>query len=101
MYGLLGKFVAQPGARDALAAALRDAAELLRAVDGCLIYLVSLDGEDPQGIWVHEVWEDQEAHGASLGLDAVQQLIKTARPLIADMTDRHELQPLGGVGLQP
>lgn len=48
-----------------------------------------------------EVWQDVEEHRASLELDAVQQLIARARPIIAAMGERFELEPIGGKGLLP
>lgn len=45
-----------------------------------------------------EVWDDAEAHGASLELAAVRELIARARPTLAGIGKRFELQPLGGKG---
>lgn len=100
-YGLCGKIVARPGQGDALARHLLDAAAALEDVPGCHLYLVSRDAHDADAIWIVEVWEDAEAHHASLELEAVQQLIVDARPVIAEMGDRFEWQPLGGKGYQP
>ena len=98
-YGLCGKIVATPGQGGALAAHLLDAAAALSDVPGCHLYLVSRDTGDDDAVWVIEVWDDAEAHRASLELDAVQQLISHARPIIASMGERFELEPLGGKGL--
>ena len=95
-YGLCGKIVAAPGQGDVLARHLLDAAAALGDVAGCHLYLVSRDVHDPDAVWVVEVWDDAEAHRASLELDAVQQLITRARPVIAEMGERFELEPLGG-----
>ena len=97
-YGLCGKIVATPGAGDALAGHLLDAANALSDVDSCSLYLVSRDPGNPDAVWVTEVWDDAEAHAASLQLDAVQQLIARARPVIAAMGERFELEPVGGKG---
>jgi hypothetical protein len=51
-------------------------------------------------VWVIEVWDDAEAHQASLDLEAIQKLIARARPVIAEMGDRFEMQPLGGKGFR-
>lgn len=98
MYGLHGKMKSQPGQRDALISLLLDASG---GMDGNLLYVVSADPADPDGIWVYEVWLSQEYHRASLQLPSVQALIARARPLIAGMSDRVEFIPLGGNGLPP
>ncbi len=71
----------------------------LEEVAGCYLYLVSRDPDDGHAVWVTEVWESAEAHRASLGLVAVQELIRLARPLIAGMGERFEHRPIGGKGL--
>lgn len=98
-YGLVGKFSAQPGRRDELLEHLLRAAELLEANPSCLHYLVSTS-EEPDAVWVSEVWTDKDAHAASLEPEEIRALIQRARPLIAGISDRTELQVHGGKGLQ-
>jgi quinol monooxygenase YgiN len=99
MYGLCGKIESQPGQRDALIAYLLEAADILRQVEGCYLYVVSSLPDEPDGIWVTEVWRSQEDHQGSLSVDAVRAVIGAARPLIAGMSERVEHTPLGGKGL--
>ena len=98
-YGLCGKLVAVQGRGDELAGHLLDAAAALNDVENCRLYLVNRDPADPDAVWVIEVWDSTEAHRASLELDVVQQLIARARPIIASMGERFELDPVGGKGL--
>jgi quinol monooxygenase YgiN len=98
VFGLQGRIVAQPGQADALAALLVESAALLGDDDGCLLYVVSRSDE-PDSIWVTEVWADRAAHDASLEDDRVRAIIARARPLVASFADRVELRPLGGKGL--
>ena len=98
-YGLVGKFTAQPGHRGELRDLLLEAARLLEADPGCLQYLVGTAPEDDDGVWVTELWTDRAAHAASLEPEAVRAVIQRARPLIAGMSDRTELDVLGGKGL--
>lgn len=100
-YGLCGKIVATEGNGDTLAGLLLDAAAALEDVEDCLLYLVSRDPVDTDAVWVVEFWDSADAHQASLELDAVQALITQARPIIASMGERIELQPTGGKGLEP
>lgn len=99
MYGLCGKMVAQPGQRTALAGHLLHAAQMLRDLEGCLLYTIHEDPADADGLWVYEAWRSQADHQASLAHPAIQGLIAVARPLIAGMPQRIELTPLGGKGL--
>lgn len=96
MYGLIGKVSAAPGKRDELIGYLL---ENDGGMPGCLSYIVSRDPADADAVWISEVWTDTAAHQASLTLPSVQEAIRKARPLIAGFSDRHELEPVGGIGL--
>ncbi|MGY4395466.1 quinol monooxygenase YgiN [Sphingomonas sp. UYAg733] len=66
---------------------------------GCRSYIVARDLADDDAIWVTEVWDSHERHGASLQLPEVQVLIARARPIIAGFGERFETDPVGGIGL--
>ncbi|MCD8481846.1 MAG: antibiotic biosynthesis monooxygenase [Verrucomicrobia bacterium] len=66
---------------------------------GCLLYLISKDASDENGIWITEIWKDKESHEASLALPSVQEAIRLGRPLIAGFADRHILEPIGAHGI--
>ena len=96
MYGLIGKFIAHPGQRDALV-------EILLAsvgeMPGCLSYVVATDPSDENLVWITEVWDSQSSHSGSLALPAVKDAIKKAMPLIASFGDGIVTTPVGGHGL--
>ncbi len=96
MYGLIGKIIATDGKRDELAQILLNGTA---EMPGCRSYVVAMDAENPNALWITEVWESQEAHTASLSLPAVQQAIAQGRPFIAGFGERFETKPLGGQGL--
>ncbi|MEV4732580.1 putative quinol monooxygenase [Saccharopolyspora sp. NPDC049426] len=98
-YGLFGKFSAQPGKRDDLVGHLLQAAELLERNPECLQYIVSTSDE-PEAVWVSEVWTEKSAHDASLEPEDIRAIIQEARPLIAGMSDQTELAVQGGKGLR-
>lgn len=95
MYGLIGKIRTVAGRRDELAAVLAGNG----AMPGCLSYIVAKDPNDPDALWVTEVWESSEAHKASLQLPEVQAAIAKGRPLIASFEQHVETVPVGGIGL--
>jgi len=96
MYGLIAKMTANPGERAALEAILL---QNEGGMPGCLSYIIARDPNDADALWITEVWDSADSHRASLQLPAVQAAITRARPLIAGFSDRHETQPMGGVGL--
>jgi len=50
---------------------------------GCLAYEVGVNDEQPDTVFVVELWESAEAHQASLALPEVQESIAAARPLLS------------------
>lgn len=96
MYGLIGKINAVPGERDALIEILLEGTA---DMPGCLSYVVARDAQNPDAVWVTEVWESQEHHQASLELPAVQEAMRRGKPLIAAFGERFETRPVGGYGL--
>ena len=96
MYGLIGKMTAVAGQRDALIAILLEG---IGGMPGCLSYVVAQDPEDPNAIWVTEVWDSQASHEASLSLPAVREAIRKGKPLIASFDQSTPVIPVGGVGL--
>jgi quinol monooxygenase YgiN len=96
MYGLIGKIKTQPGQRDRLSAILLKGTS---AMPGCLSYIVANDPQDPDAIWITEVWDSIDSHHASLAIPAVKQAMVEGRPLITGFGERFETRPLGGYGL--
>jgi quinol monooxygenase YgiN len=98
MYGLIGKMMTAPGQRDAVIGILLEGT---MKMPGCLSYIVAADPDDPQAIWITEVWDSEANHKASLSLPAVQSAIAKARPSITGFGERFVTRPVGGVGLPP
>ncbi|MGI9204457.1 MAG: putative quinol monooxygenase [Woeseiaceae bacterium] len=96
LYGLIGKMEIVPGHRDELIEILVDG---LKDMPGCLSYIVARDPEDPNGVWVTEVWDSKSSHTASLGLPSVQDAISRGKPLISGFGERFETEPVAGHGL--
>lgn len=96
LYGLIGKMIARPGQRDALAQILKDG---VAGMPGCLSYVVADDPANADLIWITEVWESKAAHDAALALPSVLEAIRKGRPLIAGMELVAETRPAGGSGL--
>jgi quinol monooxygenase YgiN/quercetin dioxygenase-like cupin family protein len=95
------KFTAQPGRGDALAQSLLRAADSLREVPGCELYVINRSVSEPDVAWVTELWLSQEALDASLEqlrTDAGRAQVADVMDLVAGPPELTELEPLGGVG---
>ncbi|KIL40582.1 antibiotic biosynthesis monooxygenase [Gordoniibacillus kamchatkensis] len=97
-FAMYGKLTAHPGQRDALVQLMLEAADQLDAMEGCELYIINVSEEDPNVVWVTELWRDAEAHAASLKNEYVLALIQSCRPLIAGV-EPVKLRPVGGKGL--
>lgn len=87
MFMLHGRLAVQPGKPDELLAVLSEGegegeGDGAAPLPGCRLYLVAVDQTDPDGVWVTEVWESEEAHLASLQLDRAREEIARAMPLL-------------------
>lgn len=93
LYGLIGEIKAAPGKGRELAEILLEASQ--GGMPGNIAYLVSVGVEEPDSVWVSEVWADKQAHADSLQLPQVQAAIAKGRPLIAGFGTRVETLPVG------
>ncbi|OJF92728.1 putative quinol monooxygenase [Alkalibacterium sp. 20] len=97
-FGLYGKFTVDDGNRDTLVDILLEAAESMQNLSECELYLVSVSSNEPNSIFVYEVWSNKKAHEDSLSLEATKRLIERAKPIITGMEEISVLEPKGGKG---
>lgn len=95
---MYGKLTASPGKRDELVSLLLEASRSLKDMVGCELYIINESEDDPDTIWVTELWSNAEAHADSLKNEDVLAVIQRARPLIAGV-EPVRLRPVGGKGL--
>jgi quinol monooxygenase YgiN len=81
-YASVGTLGSAPGQRDALVAHLTQRSPHLAEI-GCLLYEVGVSEDQPDTVFVAELWTSADAHRASLQLPAVQESIAAARPLLS------------------
>jgi quercetin dioxygenase-like cupin family protein/quinol monooxygenase YgiN len=100
------KFTAVPGRGDELAQLLLRAADSLRDTAGCELYVINRGKDEPDQIWVTELWLNQDALDASLeqlrgdeGRAQLRQVMALLDP--NNPPERVEVEPLGGVGYIP
>ena len=99
LFGMYGKMTAHEGKRDALVANLLRAADLMKSVPGCLLYVVNTSEADPNAVYVTELWKDEASHGASLSTPGVRALVLETMPLLAEKPEGTRVRPVGGKGL--
>jgi quinol monooxygenase YgiN len=92
-----GKSIAHDGKGDELARLLLEAAADLESDPGCELYLVNRQADQPDVIWVTELWRSQE------DLDAAVERIRDSEGVAAVMAlvedwQMVELELLGGKG---
>jgi quinol monooxygenase YgiN len=70
------------GARDELVSRLTQRNDRLREL-GCLAYEVGTNDEEPDTVFVVEIWQSARAHRDSLSDPEVSEAITAARPLLS------------------
>jgi quinol monooxygenase YgiN len=96
MWGMIAKITTIEGKREEMISVPRESAS---GMPGCLSYVIAKDSVRQNVLWVHEVWESQTSHDASLSLPQVQNAIPRAKPLVADFERIAALEPVWGAGL--
>jgi quinol monooxygenase YgiN/mannose-6-phosphate isomerase-like protein (cupin superfamily) len=95
------KFTAKPGQGDALVERMLGAAEGLQATPGCELYVINRAADDPDTVWVTEVWRSQEELDASLETEEAKAAIPEVLGLVQEGSfERIDVTPVGGVGLE-
>lgn len=82
MFANAGTLGTAPGKRDELVSHLTQNSDHLAQI-GCLSYEVGINDDEPDTVFVLELWEGAEAHAASLEDPQVQASIAAARPLLS------------------
>ena len=93
------KATVKPGKRDELIQQLQQlSAELLTRASGCIYYVISTT-EEPDVVWISELWTSKEAKDAVAMKPESAKAMKELMPLVASMTDRTNLTVVGGTGI--
>lgn len=98
-FSLLNKFIVQEGKTEEMVDILLEAAKSMEAIKECEIYLVNISNNEPNLVYVYEVWQDENSHQTSLTLEATQSLISKAKPIISGMERISTLTIKGGKGI--
>jgi quinol monooxygenase YgiN len=91
MYGLIAQINCVDGKRDELVDILRKGTA---SMPGCQSYVIAYDSNNPNAIWITEVWDTKESHAASLNLPDVQSAISQGQTMILGFGSRVETSPI-------
>jgi quinol monooxygenase YgiN len=95
-----GKLKALPAHGEELAAILLEASKRVAMAKGCNLYVVSIDPNEADSVFVTEIWDSKEDHDNSLNIQDVRDLIMRAIPILNGKTAKgQELEVLGGLGI--
>lgn len=98
-FGRYAKATAKPGQGDALASIMLEVAEGLRETPGCELYVINRSVDDPDVIWVTELWHSQAQLDAALESEGARARIPEVLALLVEGGfERIDLKPIGGPG---
>ncbi|WP_344752787.1 putative quinol monooxygenase [Gryllotalpicola koreensis] len=93
---LINKMTVKSGKRDEVTAVLIESAAAFESREECIMSLVTHDADDPDVIWVQDVWTDEGAHQAAMSTPSMQEFVRQAIPLLEGMPEQHRVYPTGG-----
>jgi quinol monooxygenase YgiN len=99
-YVLLNRLTAKPGQRQRVVEILLESGKLFDDNPACLLYLVSESTDDPNLLWVIDLWTDQQAHAEALKAPELRPFVEQALRLLENMPEQIEVRPVGGKGLR-
>jgi len=83
MFSVYGRMTALPGRRDELIALLIEGLRAGGDDGGLLAYSVNTAFDDPDTIWLTQLWIDKEAHDATTRSEPVAAVTRRVPPLLA------------------
>jgi quinol monooxygenase YgiN len=97
--GRYAKATAVAGKGDQLADLMLAVAATLEDTPGCELYVINRVPDEPDAIWVTELWSSQEACDAALAAAGGDGPSKEDVLALVDSFERIDLVPVGGVGV--
>ena len=94
-----GKMTVQPGKRDEVIQRLGESIEVLQRTPGCIYYLIGTTDE-PDAIWISELWASREAKEALATSPETAKVMKEIMPLVISLTDQTVMTVVAGYGVQ-
>jgi quinol monooxygenase YgiN len=96
---LINRLTAKPGQRPRVVEILLESGKLFDDNPACLLYLVSEANDDPDLVWVIDLWTSRQAHTEALQAPELRPFVEQAMPLLEGMPEQIQVRPAGGKGL--
>jgi quinol monooxygenase YgiN len=96
---VIAKVPAAPGQRAELAAALQGALNTAEGEAGTRYYILHTDDNDPDLLWMYEMYESKADLDAHMGSEAFQALGGVIGPFLGGRPELIFTKPIGGKGL--
>lgn len=87
MFSVYGRMTALPGRRDELITVLLDGFRAGGDDSGLITYSINTLFDDPDTIWLTQLWVDKEAHDATTRSEPVAAATRRVPPLLAQKPD--------------
>jgi quinol monooxygenase YgiN len=98
-HALINKLTAKDGQREQVVEILVESGRLFDDNEACLLYLVTESKDDPNVIWVVDLWTSEEAHAEALQAPELEPHVERAMPLLEGMPEQIKVRPVGGKGV--
>jgi len=98
-YALLNRLTAKPGQRARVVEILLESGRLFDDNPGCHLYLVSESAQEPEVVWVVDLWTSEAEHAAALQAPELRPFMEAVLPLLECPPVQVEVHPAGGKGL--
>jgi quinol monooxygenase YgiN len=98
-YSLLNKLTAKPGQRQNVVDILLESGKLFDDNSDCYLYLVAESADEPDVIWVVDLWTSKEAHEEAVKAPELRPFVEKSLPMLEGMPEQIEVRPVGGKGL--
>jgi quinol monooxygenase YgiN len=95
-FGLLNRLTAKPGQRERVVEILLESGKLFDDNPACRLYLVAESADDPDLIWVADLWTSEEEHAEALKAPEMQSFVEECMPLLEGMPEQIGVRPVGG-----
>ena len=94
-FALFNRLSAKPGRRDRVVEILLESGKLFDDNPACRLYLVAESADDPNLIWVADLWTSEEEHAEALKVPEMRRF-EECMPLLEGMPEQIRVLPAGG-----
>jgi quinol monooxygenase YgiN len=93
---LLNRLTAKPGQRERVVEILLESGKLFDDNAACRLYLVAESADNPNLVWVADLWTSEEEHAEALKVPEMRAFGEECMPLLEAMPEQIRVLPAGG-----